>query len=92
MQPTGGLHIGNYLGALKNWVGLVNAGEHEALFCIVDAHAITTEYEPKLLKQRILATSLPVSTRTSAPSSCRATCRNTPSSRGTSLPLLRWVT
>ncbi|MEZ4372818.1 MAG: tryptophan--tRNA ligase [Polyangiaceae bacterium] len=54
MQPTGGLHIGNYLGALKNWVGLVNAGAHEALFCIVDAHAITIEYDPKLLKQRIL--------------------------------------
>lgn len=54
MQPTGGLHIGNYLGALKNWVSLVNSGEYEALFCIVDAHSITVDYEPKVLKQRIL--------------------------------------
>lgn len=54
MQPTGGLHIGNYLGALRNWVNLVNAGEHEALFCIVDAHAITIDYDPKELKQRIV--------------------------------------
>ncbi|MCA9632512.1 MAG: tryptophan--tRNA ligase [Myxococcales bacterium] len=54
MQPTGGLHIGNYLGALKNWVNLVNAGDHEALFCIVDAHAITIDYDPKELRQRIL--------------------------------------
>lgn len=54
MQPTGGLHIGNYLGALKNWVSLVQSEQYEALFCIVDAHAITVDYKPKELKQRIL--------------------------------------
>lgn len=54
MQPTGGLHIGNYLGALKNWASLVQGEKYEALFCIVDAHAITVDYKPKELKQRIL--------------------------------------
>ena len=51
-QPTGSLHIGNYLGALKNWVSLQN--EFESFFCIVNLHAITLPQDPQLLKQKTL--------------------------------------
>lgn len=46
-QPTGNVHIGNYLGALKNWVALQH--EYESFFCIVNLHAITVTHDPKLL-------------------------------------------
>ncbi len=46
-QPTGNLHIGNYLGALRNWVELQH--EYESFFCIVNLHAITTPQDPKTL-------------------------------------------
>jgi tryptophanyl-tRNA synthetase len=54
-QPTGNVHLGNYLGALKNWVALQH--EYESFFCIVNMHAITVTQEPKLLaaKTRDLA-------------------------------------
>lgn len=52
MQPTGALHIGNYLGALKQWVDLQH--EYHSIFCIVDYHALTIAYEPKALRQRII--------------------------------------
>ncbi|MGI9055719.1 MAG: tryptophan--tRNA ligase [Pyrinomonadaceae bacterium] len=51
-QPTGELHIGNYLGALKNWVNLQN--EYESFFCIVNLHAITLPQKPEILKQKTL--------------------------------------
>jgi tryptophanyl-tRNA synthetase len=51
-QPTGNLHIGNYLGALKNWVALQN--EYESFFCIVNLHAVTVAQEPKVLRQKTL--------------------------------------
>ena len=51
-QPTGELHIGNYLGALKNWVAMQN--EYESFFCIVNMHAITIPQDPKVLKQKTL--------------------------------------
>ena len=44
VQPTGGLHIGNYLGAIKNFVPLQE--QYESLFCVVDLHAITTWQDP----------------------------------------------
>ena len=44
IQPSGELHIGNYLGAVQNWVRL--QGQHDCLFCIVDLHAITQPYQP----------------------------------------------
>ena len=47
VQPTGTLHLGNYLGAIKNFVDMQNDGE--CLFCIVDLHAITVWQDPKLL-------------------------------------------
>lgn len=52
LQPSGNLHIGNYLGAIKQWVQLQE--DNTALFCIVDQHAITVPYEPKELQNRIL--------------------------------------
>jgi tryptophanyl-tRNA synthetase len=51
-QPTGNLHIGNYLGALKNWVNLQN--EYESFFCIVNLHALTLPQNPQVLKQKTL--------------------------------------
>jgi tryptophanyl-tRNA synthetase len=50
IQPSGELHIGNYLGAVKNWVALQR--QYESFFCIVDYHAITVPYEPDDLRQR----------------------------------------
>ena len=49
MQPTNQLHLGNYLGALKNWVAL--QGEGETIFCVVDLHAITQPQDPTVLAQ-----------------------------------------
>jgi tryptophanyl-tRNA synthetase len=55
VQPTGSTHLGNYLGALRNWVALQH--EYESIFCIVNLHAITLPQDPKLLaaKARELA-------------------------------------
>src|SRR5918992_2589358 len=50
IQPSGELHIGNYLGAVKNWAHLQRV--HESIFCIVDYHAITVEYDPEQLRVR----------------------------------------
>ena len=44
IQPTGNLHLGNYLGAIKNWVAMQR--EYDCLYCIVDLHAITVAQEP----------------------------------------------
>lgn len=49
-QPTGNIHLGNYLGALRNWVALQH--EYESFFCIVNLHAITTRQDPKLLAEK----------------------------------------
>jgi tryptophanyl-tRNA synthetase len=54
IQPTNVLHIGNYLGALKNWVDLQDDGE--TIYCIVDLHAITVPQDPKTLSEKILET------------------------------------
>jgi len=51
-QPTGELHIGNYLGALKNWVALQD--EYDCLYCIVNLHAITLPQDPRVLRQKTL--------------------------------------
>ena len=52
VQPTGNLHLGNYLGAIKNFVSLQN--DHECIYCVVDMHAITVKQDPKVLKNNIL--------------------------------------
>ena len=49
-QPTGGLHLGNYLGALRNWVELQH--EYESFFCIVNLHALTIPQDPQDLAQK----------------------------------------
>ncbi|MBW3594638.1 MAG: tryptophan--tRNA ligase [Actinobacteria bacterium] len=49
IQPTGQGHIGNYIGALRNWVRLQD--EHEAFYCIVDLHAMTMPWDPKVLRR-----------------------------------------
>lgn len=55
MQPTAdSLHLGNYLGALTNWVGL--AQTHDAIYCVVDQHAITLPHSPELLRRRTRVT------------------------------------
>lgn len=58
IQPTGKLHLGNYLGALKNWVAMQDEFDGECYYCIVDLHAITAPYDPKELKQKIFDTAL----------------------------------
>ncbi|MUU46978.1 tryptophan--tRNA ligase [Helicobacter pylori] len=50
IQPTGQIHLGNYLGAIKHWVELQD--EYENLFCIVNSHAITLPIDPKFLKSQ----------------------------------------
>jgi tryptophanyl-tRNA synthetase len=52
MQPTGNLHLGNYLGAMLNWIKLQET--HESIYCVVDMHAITLWQEPKELHKSIL--------------------------------------
>jgi tryptophanyl-tRNA synthetase len=52
IQPTGDIHLGNYLGAIKQWIELQEKAE--CIFCIVDLHALTVPYEPKILQDLIL--------------------------------------
>ena len=56
VQPTGNLHLGNYLGAIKNFVELSNQKDNECIFCVVDLHAITVKQNPKELKKNIRET------------------------------------
>ena len=56
VQPTGNLHLGNYLGAIKNFVELQNEKENRCIFCVVDLHAITVKQDPKELKKNIRET------------------------------------
>jgi tryptophanyl-tRNA synthetase len=51
IQPTGNLHLGNYLGAIRNWVAMQR--DYQCLFCVVDQHAITLWQDPKELTQSI---------------------------------------
>lgn len=51
IQPTGNIHIGNYLGAIQHWVA--SQAEYDSVFCIVDLHAITVPQDPKILKVKI---------------------------------------
>jgi len=56
VQPTGNLHLGNYLGAIKNFVQLQNNKKNECIYCVVDLHSITTKQNSKVLKQNIRET------------------------------------
>ena len=52
-QPSGPLHIGNYLGALKNWVKIQNSGQYDCFFFIADYHSLTENYDPKEKREQI---------------------------------------
>jgi tryptophanyl-tRNA synthetase len=52
VQPSGDLHLGNYLGAFRNWVA--DQHEHDSLYCVVDLHALTVDHDPALLRERTL--------------------------------------
>ena len=56
VQPTGNLHLGNYLGAIKNFVSLSNDDKNECVFCVVDLHAITVSQDPNILRENIRET------------------------------------
>ena len=56
VQPTGNLHLGNYLGAIKNFVELNNDSENECIFCVVDLHSITVSQDSKKLRNNIRET------------------------------------
>ena len=56
VQPTGNLHLGNYLGAIKNFVELNNDNQNECIFCVVDLHAITVKQDKDQLKNNIRET------------------------------------
>src|SRR6202049_732816 len=68
IQPSGSLHIGNYLGAVKNWVELQH--KYESFFCIVDYHAITVPYEPADLRERTADMALSLLAAGLDPSKC----------------------
>ena len=94
IQPSGELHIGNYLGAVKNWVTLQR--QYESFFCIVDYHAITQPYAPDDLRRRtrdmvisLLAAGVDPSAH--ARCSCSRWCRNIPSWRGYSTLSRHWA-
>ncbi|MEI6126440.1 MAG: tryptophan--tRNA ligase [Pseudomonadota bacterium] len=52
IQPTGIIHIGNYVGAIKNWVSLT--GQYDCIFCVVDYHAMTIDYEAQAFQNNII--------------------------------------
>ena len=56
VQPTGNLHLGNYIGAIKNFVNLQNDKSNDCVYCVVDLHAITVKQDPKILKNNIRET------------------------------------
>lgn len=56
IRPSGKLHLGNYLGAIKNWIDLQDKNPEFCVFMIADYHAITTPFEPKSLQKEILST------------------------------------
>lgn len=68
IQPSGALHIGNYLGAVKNWVDLQH--KYESFFCIVDYHAITVPYDPADLRARTADMALSLLASGLDPSKC----------------------
>ncbi len=56
VQPTGNLHLGNYLGAIKNFTKLQDDKSNKCIFCVVDLHSITVQQDPKLLKKNVRET------------------------------------
>ena len=54
VQPTGALHLGNWLGAIRNWVDLQQ--DNDTFFCVVDLHAVTVPHQPNRLAEDTLST------------------------------------
>ncbi|NOY35714.1 MAG: tryptophan--tRNA ligase [bacterium] len=54
VAPSGNIHIGNYLGAIKQWVKIQESGEFRTIFCVVDEHAITVPQDPEKLRAKIM--------------------------------------
>lgn len=52
-QPSGELHIGNYLGALRNWLSIQNSGKYDCVFFIADYHSLTENYDPQKKKEQV---------------------------------------
>ena len=83
MRPTGKLHLGNYMGALANWVKLQD--QYECYFFIADWHALTTDYAdtsqiaPNTLDVMLDYLAAGLDPEKSLDLSCRAACRSTPS-------------
>lgn len=69
IQPTGEIHIGNYVGAIRNWVQLVD--RYDCIYCVVDYHAITIEYEAGAMQQRILDTATVLMASGLTPDRCK---------------------
>ena len=69
IQPTGEIHIGNYIGAIKQWVEL--ASEYDCIYCVVDYHAITIEYDIEQLRQRTIDTGLILMACGLSPDNCK---------------------
>ena len=81
IQPTGNIHIGNYLGALRNWVALQD--EYDCIYCVVDLHAITVPQDPATFpadRRDAAKVLLAMGVDPAAPcSTSRAGCPSTPS-------------
>lgn len=60
IQPTGEVHLGNYMGALRQWVTLSKSGEHDCTYAIVDCHAFTMPYDPKTFPRAVFDTAVAV--------------------------------
>ena len=86
IQPSGEIHIGNYVGAIRNWARLLD--QYDCIYCVVDYHAITIEYEVASFQRRILETATILLacglTRTGASSLSSPMSPNTRNSPGSS--------
>jgi tryptophanyl-tRNA synthetase len=69
IQPSGVIHIGNYLGAIRNWVNLID--RYDCIFCVVDYHAITVAYEPSELRSRTIEAAKTLMSAGIDPARCR---------------------
>jgi len=69
IQPTGEIHIGNYVGAVRQWVKLTDT--YDCIFCVVDYHAITVEYPLEEMRKRILETAIVLLACGLSPEKCK---------------------
>src|SRR5262245_29236366 len=93
MQPTNGLHLGNYLGALQKWVKLQD--QYECIYCVVDLHAITVDPDPATLVSRCREVAAAYIAAGVDPKRSMIfvsrPCASTPSSPGSSIASRAWA-